>query len=107
MTLTTHPDPLPPLDEKASATAYLVITEAVRNAARHSGGTGAHISVRMSGSRLLAEVTDDGGGLGGAPAGVGRSGMATRIVEEGGRLSVADSEQGGTVVRFELPGALR
>src|SRR5690606_15921939 len=63
VTLTAHPDPLPPLEEKAAATAYLVISEAVRNAARHSGGTGAQVTVSMSGDRLRAEVTDDGGGL--------------------------------------------
>ncbi len=107
VTLDAHPDPLPPLEEKAAATAYLVISEAVRNAARHSGGTGATVSVRMTGDRLRAEVRDDGRGLGGSTEGVGRSGMATRIAEEGGRLLVEDGELGGTVVSFELPGALR
>lgn len=104
--LNVHPDPLPPLEERAAATAYLVISEAVRNAARHSGGSGARVSVSMSGDRLRAQVRDDGRGLGGATAGVGRSGMATRIAEEGGRLTVEDAGP-GTVVRFELPGALR
>lgn len=107
VTLTARPEPLPPLEEKAAATAYLVISEAVRNAARHSGGTGATVSVRMTGARLLAEVRDDGGGLGDSTGGVGRLGMAARIAEEGGRLTVEGGEAGGTLVRFELPGALR
>ncbi|HLS46629.1 MAG TPA: histidine kinase [Ornithinicoccus sp.] len=105
--LEAHPDPLPPLEEKAAATAYLVISEAVRNAARHSGGSGATVTLRMTGDRLRAEVRDDGRGLGDASAGVGRSGMATRVAQEGGRLTVDDGQGGGTVVRFELPGALR
>lgn len=107
VTLEVHPDPLPPLEEKVAATAYLVISEAVRNAARHSRGTGAVVSVRMSGERLHVEVRDDGRGLGGASAGIGRTGMAARVAEEGGRLSVADGDSGGTVVTVELPGALR
>lgn len=107
VTLIAQPEPLPPLEEKAAATAYLVISEAVRNAARHSGGTGAAVSVRMTGDRLLAEVQDDGRGVGDSAAGVGRSGMTSRIAEEGGRLTVEGGEAGGTLVRFELPGALR
>lgn len=79
VTLTTHPDPLPPLDEQAAATAYLVVGEAVRNAARHSGGTGASVSLRVAGDRLLAEVRDDGHGLGPAPAGQGRTGSVGPI----------------------------
>lgn len=107
VTLDVDPDPLPPLEEKAAGTAYLVVGEAVRNAARHSGGTGARVTLRVAGDRLRVEVRDDGAGLGTAPAGVGRAGIATRIAEEGGRLVVEDAPHGGVVVRFELPGALR
>lgn len=107
VTLHAHPDPLPPLEEKVAATAYLVISEAVRNAARHSGGTRATVSLRMRGDRLRAEVWDDGRGVEDSAAGVGRSGMTSRIAEEGGRLSIANGQTGGTLVTFELPGALR
>jgi signal transduction histidine kinase len=102
-----RPDPLPPLDERAAATAYLVVAEAVRNAARHSGGSGAEVSLRVRGDRIRVEVRDDGRGIGSTPAGVGRSGMAGRVAAEGGRLTVEDGPTLGTVVRFELPGALR
>ncbi|WP_432558824.1 histidine kinase [Granulicoccus sp. GXG6511] len=108
VTLVTRPDPLPPLEEKAAATAYLVVSEAVRNAARHSRGTRAEVTLQTRGDRLVGEVRDDGRGMGtAAPAGVGRTGMERRIAEEGGRLRVEDGVQGGTVVAFELPGALR
>lgn len=134
VTLEVRPDPLPQLEERVAATAYLVVGEGVRNAARHSGGTGARVMLQVTGDRLSGEVRDDGAGLQGAPAGVGRSGMATRIAEEGGTLTVQDGpsyqdgslpvRDGGTgddtgstlrpadgrpgvVVRFELPGALR
>lgn len=107
VTLTVAPDPLPPLDERVAATAYLVISEAVRNAARHSHGTHAAVTLRISGDRLRAEVRDDGRGLSDAAPGVGRAAMTRRIDEEGGLLRVADSPDGGTSVTFELPGALR
>lgn len=111
VTLLTSPDPLPPLDARAAVTAYLVVVEAVRNAARHSGGTGASVRVTADERRehLVVEVRDDGRGVGSAAAGVGRSGMARRAAEEGGRLQVGDlpAPGHGTVVRLELPGALR
>lgn len=107
VTVEARPDPLPPLDERAAAAAYLVISEAVRNAARHGGGTHAAVTLRTAGDRLQVEVRDDGRGLGSAPAGVGRTGMARRAEEQGGHLSVEDGAGGGTVVRLELPGALR
>lgn len=107
VTVDARPDPLPPLDERAAAAAYLVVSEAVRNAARHAGGTHATVTLRTSGDRLQVEVRDDGRGLGSAPAGVGRTGMARRVEEQGGHLSVEDGTGGGTLVRLELPGALR
>lgn len=107
VTVTADPDPLPPLEERAAATAYLVVAEAVRNAARHSGGTGAQVRLATTGDRLHGEVRDNGSGLGTSVAGVGRSGMATRLAEEGGRFSLEEADGGGVVVRFELPAAVR
>lgn len=105
--LSVTPDPLPHLEERAAATAYLLIGEAVRNAVRHSGGTRVDVRIRIRQDRLIAEIRDDGRGLGGAVPGVGRHGMARRIEEEGGRLRIEDADGGGTVVAFELPGARR
>lgn len=107
VSLTARPDPLPPLDERAAATAYLIVSEAVRNAARHSGGTHAYVSLQVVGDRLRGDIRDDGRGLSGASAGIGRAGMARRIGEEGGRLRIEDASGGGTLVAFELPGARR
>lgn len=105
--LSTRPDPLPPLTERAAATAFLAVSESVRNAARHSGGTGGVVRLEVRGDRLTVEVRDDGRGIADAPAGVGRAGMARRAAEEGGRLSVTEDPDGGTLVRLELPGARR
>lgn len=106
--LVVEPTPLPPLDERAAGTAYLVVVEAVRNAARHSGGSGAVVRLSTAGDDLLAEVRDDGCGISTTPAGVGRSGMARRAEQEGGRLLIGDvtGPDSGTLVRLALPGAL-
>lgn len=105
VTVTTRPDPLPPLDPEAAATAYLVVVEAVRNAARHSGATGAEVHLQTVGDDLRVEVRDEGRGLGDSPAGVGRRGMERRVAEQGGRLELLAPEGSGTVVRLRLPGA--
>lgn len=105
--LTMQPNPLPPLEERAATTAYLVIGEAVRNAARHSHGTHAQVSLRIAGERLVVEIRDDGRGLSSAEPGVGHAGMARRIAEVGGRLRIEDTAGGGGLIAFELPGALR
>ena len=102
-----EPDPLPRLHDTAAATAYLVVLEAVRNAVRHSGGTRARVRLHADGRDLHVEVADDGVGVGAAPAGVGRTSMARRVAEGGGRLDLRDGPDGGTVLRFELPGAVR
>lgn len=107
VTLGVSPDPLPALEERAAATAYLVVVEAVRNAARHSGGTHAVVSLSVRGGGLQVAVQDDGRGLGAAPPGLGRAGMAKRVADEGGRLTMADAPGGGTRVTLRLPGALR
>ncbi len=107
VTVVAHPDPLPELDPGMATTAFLVIAEAVRNAARHSGGTRATVTLNLLDQRLGVEVTDDGRGLRNARAGVGRVGMERRVSDAGGRFWIEDASAGGTVVRFELPGALR
>lgn len=105
--LRVTPNPLPPLDETVAATAFLVVVEAVRNAARHSGGSGATVDLALAGSRLEIEVRDDGRGLCGAATGVGRTAMAMRVARSGGRISIEDGPAGGTVVGLCLEGALR
>ncbi|WP_134772718.1 sensor histidine kinase [Ornithinimicrobium flavum] len=107
ITVSLHPDPLPDLDERAAATAYLVVVEAVRNAARHSGGAGARVRLAVVGDRLEVGVHDDGRGLTGSVEGTGRRGMARRAAAVGAELSVQEAVEGGCTVRLTVPGALR
>lgn len=107
VTLAVRPDPLPPLEEGAAVAAYLVISEAVRNAARHSHGTHAEVSLQVVGDRMKVEIRDDGRGLEAASPGIGRAGMARRVAEAGGRIRIEDAVGGGTLVAFDLSGVLR
>ena len=91
----------PGCPEEAAATAYFVVTEALTNAARHSGATRVRVDARMTRSTLRLEVADDG--RGGAVPGGGLRGLVDRVTSLGGRLTL-DSPQGhGTRLTMELP----
>ena len=107
VTVSLHPDPLPDLEERAAATAYLVVVEAVRNAARHSDGTGARVRLAVVDDRLEVQVRDDGRGLTGSVEGTGRRGMGRRAAAVGAALSVQEAVDGGCTVRLTVPGAVR
>jgi PAS domain S-box-containing protein len=81
-----------------------VIQEALTNARRHSGAKRISVSVRTEGDDLLAEVTDDGVGLGpDVSPGVGFGSMRERVALVGGRLEIEGEEGLGTSVRLRVP----
>ena len=95
--------PLPPLDAAVEVAAFRIITEALANAARHSGAAQVRIRLDCPAGQLLAEVVDDGtGGARARDGGVGMQSMRERAEELGGRL-VVDSGPAGTAVRLQLP----
>lgn len=83
--------------------AYRIVGEALTNVVRHSGASSCQVRLHRAGEQLEVVVDDDGRGLGGAPAGVGRRSMAERAAELGGRCAVAPGPDGGTRVRARLP----
>lgn len=83
--------------------AYRIAVEAMTNAARHSGGSQCEVRVDVDLSRVEVTVTDDGGGVGDRPAGVGRRSMRERAAELGGSCEVLARPEGGTMVRARLP----
>ncbi len=81
-----------------------VIQEALTNARRHSGAKSVLVSVRMEGSDLVAEVSDDGLGFRPSTAsGVGLSSMRERAAAIGGRLEIESTVGQGTRVRIRIP----
>lgn len=95
------PDGLP---QPTALAAYGIASEALVNAARHSGASHCRVTARMTGTVVQLEIQDDGSGIPvAAVAGVGTQAMRERAEELGGRLSLDPGPTGGTVVRAELP----
>jgi len=103
-TVTLHlPEPLPTLPAAVEVAAYRIATEALTNAARHSGAGKVDISLTMNGA-LEITVRDDG--TAGAPEwtpGVGLSSIGERTAELGGRWSAGPVAGGGGLVWARLP----
>lgn len=83
--------------------AFAIVSEAVTNAARHSGAARCLVWLRRD-DALRIEVSDDGAGIAtGCAAGMGLASMRERAAELGGGCVVARGHTGGTVVRAWLP----
>lgn len=82
--------------------AYFVVSEAVSNAAKHSGAGRIGISLTERDDEIVVTVTDDGRG-GADPRGRGLSGLAGRVAAGDGTFSVRSPPGGPTTVRAELP----
>jgi signal transduction histidine kinase len=107
ITASVSAPPLPVMPAAVEVAAYRIATEALANAARHSGGRTANVVLSADDAGLRLDVIDDGVGL---PAqadvrhrGVGLSAMAERAAELGGRCEVMLGAGGGTAVRALLP----
>ncbi|MEK2490976.1 sensor domain-containing protein [Kitasatospora purpeofusca] len=84
-------------------TAYFTVTEALTNAAKHSGATAVTVRGRVTAGRLVLQVTDDGRGGADPAAGTGLQGLADRVAILGGRLMVTSPTGGPTALRLEVP----
>jgi signal transduction histidine kinase len=82
--------------------AWFVVSEALANAAKHSGAQRAAVWVTLRNAHLHVEVVDDGHG-GADPGGTGLKGLAQRVEALDGSLEVHSPSGGPTVVRALLP----
>ena len=97
------PQSLPDMSAVSELTAYRVVTESLRNAARHSLGACCTVRVYDGGVELVIEVRDDGRGVGQAPPGIGLNAMRERVEESGGRLTLSPAANGGLTVVARVP----
>ena len=81
-----------------------VIREALTNARQHSGAKSVVVTLKVEGSDLVAEISDDGEGfeLEGT-AGVGLSSMQERAAMVDGNLEIESEVGKGTSVRLRVP----
>ena len=99
----TGPDHLPTLPAAVEVAAYRIASEAMTNAARHSGASRCTVDLELDGT-LGVTVSDNGRGADGPTgAGLGWASMTERAAELGGACTVASRAGGGLVVRAVLP----
>jgi signal transduction histidine kinase len=86
---------------------YYVIAEALTNAAKHAEASIVRVAVERRGGMLCVDVHDDG--IGGADPlrGSGLLGLKDRAEALGGTMSLDSPLRGGTLLRVELPLAVR
>ena len=89
--------------------SYVVIREALANAAKHAAAKNVRVTITATAKELTVEVGDTGKGfsVGSGPAGVSRSFgldmMNKRVTEVGGTVSVESTPGQGTRVVAHLP----
>jgi two-component system sensor histidine kinase UhpB len=90
--------------EEAALTVYRMVQEGLVNALRHAGAETVEVTLAFRDGDLLVSIRDDGAGL---PAdfhmGFGLLGMGERVRRLGGRLSVANGAESGTVIEAVIP----
>ena len=91
------------LSREVEVTAYYIVSEALTNAARHSGAGVVAVEVVKVGQGLEVEVSDDGCGGAEQRAGSGLEGLADRVAAVGAVLSIDSPVGGGTRIRTVLP----
>ena len=102
------PEDMPPLPAAVEVAAYRIITEAMTNAARHSGAARIQVQLALAagggGPGLSIEVRDDGTGPGsGWEPGFGLISMRERAAELGGSCQAGPDPAGGGRVIAALP----
>jgi signal transduction histidine kinase len=90
-------------DAVVEMTAYLLVAEALANAAAYAHATECSLRAADGGNHLTIEVRDNG--IGGAvlKSGGGLEGLADRTAAIGGQFSLESPRGGGTAVRLVVP----
>jgi signal transduction histidine kinase len=94
------------VDDEIGTQLLSVLREGLSNVVRHAQATRVEITVTVSGSRVRAEVLDDGVGprTGSRPGGRGLTNLAHRAESLGGHMSVQSGPDGrGTLLIWEVP----
>jgi len=96
-----------PLSPDQRRHLYLVVKEAIANAARHSGCTAVNIEIWVAHGECIVRIKDDGRGIGDSPeesdGGNGLGNMRTRAAALHGMLDIASPSGGGTQVTLRFP----
>jgi signal transduction histidine kinase len=92
------------LPESVEVAAYYVVSEALANAAKHAGASGADVELAIVGDEQLTVMVKDDGCGGADPAGgSGLIGLWDRVEALGGTMVLTSPPGLGTTLRVELP----
>ncbi len=98
----------PEIKDRVAIHVYRVLQEALNNLARHSGSPLAIVRLDFPPGRLRLEVEDRGKGIpesrnGGSRRGIGMTAMRERAELLEGTFQVSRADEGGTLVRMDVP----
>lgn len=99
----TGPDSIPTLPAAVEVAAFRIASEAMTNAARHSGATWCRVGIQVDGSFQLTVADNGHGSLESTRPGVGWTSMRERAAELGGTCTMVSRANRGLVVRAQLP----
>ena len=80
-----------------------MLREALANVARHANASAVSVTAAVIDGTVQLTVTDDGCGVGDATPGGGLRNMGERAATLGGTFEVAARDNGGTVLRWQVP----
>jgi signal transduction histidine kinase len=102
-------DPIPEdLPDEYKTCIYRIVQEALRNAVRHAHAKSVRVRLTHDTEHLVLAIEDDGQGfLPQRDKGLGLLGMQERVNHLDGKFSVESDPGEGTLIRVELPLALR
>ncbi|WP_081913777.1 sensor histidine kinase [Glycomyces sp. NRRL B-16210] len=89
--------------QDVEAVAYFVVSEALTNAARHSGAENATVDITFNGDLLRLRITDDGRGGADPEGGTGLRGLDDRVRSVDGAFHLTSPLGGPTTIEAELP----
>ncbi|MFN2135647.1 MAG: histidine kinase [Candidatus Promineifilaceae bacterium] len=96
--ISSDPDPLPALSAAVEVAAFRITLEAITNVVRHARARRCEVLLKVVGTALHIEVSDDGIGMPAKPRpGVGLHSMRERAEELGGSLLVVNDLPGARV----------
>jgi signal transduction histidine kinase len=91
------------LPDSIEVAAYFVASEALANAAKHSGASRIDVSLRQHDGSLSLSIRDDGVGGADAAGGSGLVGLRDRVEALGGTIKIVSPPRGGTTLSVRLP----
>jgi signal transduction histidine kinase len=91
------------LPQQVEVAAYYVVSEALANAAKHSGASVVQIDADIEGNVLHLHVADDGHGGADPALGSGLVGLKDRVEALGGQMAVRSPVGAGTSLDADLP----